>query len=238
MKRFILVFCTVALCSILHAQDSVRVSLQKPQLEDVLSVLEMNGTYIYRFDLQSLQNTCYNVTFYIDEYRHAEKQQRVHSFLFGPNIGSIKDFPEEDWAEARRLFDIAPGEFEYVSLPTVTLTFQVKDDSLAYINASSPKLGSMGKSFKLYPVVPAEGDAFYQYATRPFRQVGLSDADTMEIPLVFYGSAWYDAQSHFTRFCGENEIDPAMQAQIVKDVPHAYVVGMRLEKMQAEAVAE
>ena len=72
------------------------------------------------------------------------------------------------------------------------------------------------------------------YDSRPFRLDSVANADMMEIPLVFLGSWWYDKRSNFIRFCGESEIDPQLQSQIVKDVPHAYVVGMRLEKKKKE----
>lgn len=61
-----------------------------------------------------------------------------------------------------------------------------------------------------------------------------ANADTVEIPLVFFGSWWYDKRFNVTRFCGESEIDPQLQSQMVKDVPHAYVVGIRLEKKKKE----
>lgn len=51
--------------------------------------------------------------------------------LVGPNLRSIKGFPEEDWAEARRLFGLVPGEYDYVSIPTLTLTFRMYQDSLS-----------------------------------------------------------------------------------------------------------
>lgn len=235
MKKLITLLCAVALVGDLRAQDSLRVTTQTIQLEDVIDVLDMNDIHVHRFDLQSLLKTHYDITFYVDEYRHAEKQGRVHSFLFGPNIGSVTEYPEEQWEAVRQEYHLAPNENEYDRIKSVTLTLQVKDDSLATISVGSPLLGRMSKSsLKLYPVEGYTQAINYMYDSRPFRLESVTDGDTVEIPLVFFGSGWYDKRFNVTRFCGESEIDPQLQAEIVKDVPHAYVVGMRLEKKKKE----
>lgn len=235
MKKLITLLCAVALVGDLRAQDSLRVTTQTIQLEDVIDVLDMNDIHVHRFDLQSLLKTHYDITFYVDEYRHAEKQGRVHSFLFGPNIGSVTEYPEEQWETVRQEYHLAPNENEYDRIKSVTLTLQVKDDSLATISVGSPGVGRMSKSsLKLYPVEGYTQAINYMYDSRPFRLESVTDADTVEIPLVFFGSGWYDKRFNVTRFCGESEIDPQLQSQIVKDVPHAYVVGMRLEKKKKE----
>lgn len=239
MKKLIALLCAVALVGTLRAQNSVKVIPQSIQLEDVVDVLDMNNIYIHRFDLQPLLDTHYNITFYVDEYRHAEKQGRVHSFLFGPNIGSVTEYPVEQWEAIRQEYHLAPGENEYDRIKTVTLTLQVKDDSLATVSVGSPGVGRMSKSsLKLYPVEGYTQAVNYMYDSRPFRLESVTDGDTVEIPLVFFGSWWYDKRSNFIRFCGESEIDPQLQSQIVKDVPHSYVIGMRLEKMPKKTSTE
>lgn len=239
MKKLIALLCAVALVDPLRAQDCLRVTPQPVQLEDVVDVLEMNDIHIHRFDLQALLKTHYNVSFYVDEYRHAEKQGRVHTFLFGPNIGSVTEYPEDVQEAVRQEYHLSPNENEYDRIKSVTLTLQVKDDSLATISVGSPLLGRMSKSsLKLYPVEGYAQAVNYMYDSRPFRLDSVADADTVEIPLVFFGSWWYDKQSHFIRFCGESEIDPQLQSQIVKDVPHSYVIGMRLEKMPKKTSTE
>lgn len=235
MKKLATLLCVVALFGPLRAQDSLRVTPQPIQLEDVVDVLEMNGISIHRFDLRPLLKTHYNVSFYVDEYRHAEKQGRVHSFMFGSNIGSVTEYPEEQWEAVRQEHHLAPNESEFDYIKSVTLTLQVKDDSLATISVGSPGVGRMSKSsLKLYPVEGYTQAVNYMYDSRPFRLESVTDGDMVEIPLVFFGSGWYDKRFNVTRFCGESEIDPQLQAEIVKDVPHAYVVGMRLEKKKKE----
>lgn len=96
----------------------------------------------------------------------------------------------------------------------------------------------MARPFRLEPVTPEESNAFYRYHAVPFRLAALPDADSVEILLVFYGSAWYDMEFEVTRFCGKTEIDPAMPAEIVQHVTHAYVVGVKPEKIKEEYGAE
>lgn len=239
MKKPATLLCVVALFGPLRAQDSLRVTPQPIQLEDVVDVLEMNGISIHRFDLRPLLKTHYNVSFYVDEYRHAEKQGRVHSFMFGSNIGSVTEYPEEQWEAVRQEHHLAPNESEFDYIKSVTLTLQVKDDSLATISVGSPGVGRMSKSsLKLYPVEGYTQAVNYMYDSRPFRLESVTDGDMVEIPLVFFGSWWYDKRSNFIRFCGESEIDSQLQSQIVKDVPHSYVIGMRLEKMPKKTSTE
>lgn len=238
MRKLIVLLCAVALVGTLRAQDSVKISSQPIQLEDVIDVLEMNDIYIHRFDLRPLLDTRYDITFYVDEYRHTEKQGRVHNFLFGSNIGSVTEYPEEQWEAVRQEYHLAPGENEYDKIKTATLTFRVKDDSLVIISVSSPDVGRMSKILKLYPVEGETRHVSYMYSSRPFRLDAVANADTVEIPLVFFGSWWYDKRSNFIRFCGESEIDPRLRSQIVKDVPHSYVIGMRLEKVPKKTSKE
>ncbi|WP_373151839.1 DUF5041 domain-containing protein, partial [Bacteroides caccae] len=51
----------------------------------------------------------------------------------------------------------------------------------------------------------------------------------VELTLILYGSAWLDKQHDIIRFCGEREIDPEMKAEILKDIPHYFVIGIELK---------
>lgn len=89
---------------------------------------------------------------------------------------------------------------------------------------------SLGKNGGITPKVnlrPLEQDAKnYHYQSRPFKLTEFQP--NVDIPLMLYGSAWYDEKSKVHRFCGENEIDPDMSTEILKYIPHYYIVGIRL----------
>ena len=230
MKKVLLCLMISALAGSLHAQDSIRISPQEPQVADVLNILEYMDINIHRFDLAPLLKAHYNVSFYVDEYKAGRKQQRVHSFMFGSNIQPINEYPEDQQDEVRKKFGLAPDEDEFDYLLSATVTVRKTEDSLAYIHVNAPRAGMMATRVQLHPVGPPDGEKWCIYGTRPFRLDAVADADTVEVPLVFYGSAWYDEQYQLIRLCGESEIDPQLQADIVKMVPHFYVVGLRLER--------
>ena len=71
------------------------------------------------------------------------------------------------------------------------------------------------------------GKKLYMYSARPFK-TGEFTTDRF-IPLVLLGSAWYDKNIGFYRFCGENEIDPDMSSEILKHIPHYYIIGIETD---------
>ena len=70
----------------------------------------------------------------------------------------------------------------------------------------------------------------YFYRPRPFKFNATEIKESLEIPLVLYASAWVDEKYKIIRFCGEKEIDPEMNAKILKHVPHYYIIGIKAEK--------
>ena len=87
----------------------------------------------------------------------------------------------------------------------------------------------MGWPLSLKPVVTPDR-TFYHYGARPFRIDGFEPGRF--IPLVFYGSFWYDERANLVRFCGEREIAPDLSSEIVANVPHFYVIGVVLTEKQ------
>ncbi|MCL2502285.1 MAG: DUF5041 domain-containing protein, partial [Bacteroidales bacterium] len=72
--------------------------------------------------------------------------------------------------------------------------------------------------------------AFFSYNTRPFKISEFKEDEF--IPLILLGSSWYDERYNVFRFCGEKQIEPDMSSEILKDVPHYYVIGVRFVKKQ------
>ena len=71
-------------------------------------------------------------------------------------------------------------------------------------------------------------DKWYVYESRPFELVEPFEKGKF-IPLVLYGSYWYEPENGGCRFCGENEIKPDLSLDIVKYIPHYYVLGIKLK---------
>ena len=47
-------------------------------------------------------------------------------------------------------------------------------------------------------------------------------------PLVLFGSYWYEQETGVSRFCGEKVINPDLSSDIIKSIPHFYVLGIRI----------
>ena len=80
-----------------------------------------------------------------------------------------------------------------------------------------------------YNVVPSNTFAdkyVYSYVSKPFELTMSLEKDTF-IPLVCYCSFWYDAEDKVTRCWGENFIKPDLSSDILKNVPHYYVLGIK-----------
>ncbi|MDE6633830.1 MAG: DUF5041 domain-containing protein [Bacteroidaceae bacterium] len=45
---------------------------------------------------------------------------------------------------------------------------------------------------------------------------------------MILGSVWYDKDAGVFRFCGEKEINPDMSSQILRYIPHYYVIGIEV----------
>ena len=71
-------------------------------------------------------------------------------------------------------------------------------------------------------------DKWYMYESRPFELVAPFEKGKF-IPLVLYGSYWYEPENGGCRFCGDNEIKPDLSSDIVKYIPHYYVLGIKLK---------
>lgn len=74
----------------------------------------------------------------------------------------------------------------------------------------------------------APGKEEYMYDYRPFK-VGAIQLGEF-IPLVLFGSYWYDEEAGFFRFCGEDELEPDLSSKMVASIPHYYVLGICVTK--------
>ncbi len=66
------------------------------------------------------------------------------------------------------------------------------------------------------------------YQSRPFELTAPFEKGKF-IPLVLYGSYWYEPANGGCRFCGDNEIKPDLSSDIVKNIPHFFVFGIKIK---------
>lgn len=68
------------------------------------------------------------------------------------------------------------------------------------------------------------------FPPRPFKLQPFKEGEF--IPLMLVGSIWWDSEFNLFRFCGESVIDPDLSSDIVKFIPHYYVIGVEATKQQ------
>lgn len=104
------------------------------------------------------------------------------------------------------------------------------DDYLQLQNAfQSVGGGGFNNMLKLQPVFAPEMPTkqAYRYESRPFELVAPVETGKV-IPLVLFGSYWYEQETGVSRFCGEKVINPDLSSDIIKSIPHFYVLGIRI----------
>lgn len=197
-----------------------RIEPVEPDATDALGALQASGYELFHFDLSSLKDKTYAIQIYMNEVDSSGTKEKAR-FHMGETRRFLKDIPEEDRAHVTPI-DPESGLFRLVS--GMGLYVIPKNDSTVRVNCTLGKDHGSTMSLKLRPLkTDAEQ---YMYTSRPFK---LDEFESgTDIPLMLYGSFWYDEKFKINRFCGDTEIDPDMSTEILKNIPHYYIVGIRL----------
>ena len=171
----------------------------EPTLDDYLQLLKAQGYIAYSFDMKDFKDK--SVEPVIMEYVDGKEPKDVLGFSFS--------FPIEE----KLVIGLSPSS----------------NDSTYVYSFQSVGGGGINGTLKLQliyaPEMPTEQS--YRYESRPFELV--SPAETGKfIPLVLFGSYWYEPETGVSRFCGENLIKPDLSSEIVKSIPHFYVLGIKI----------
>ena len=105
----------------------------------------------------------------------------------------------------------------------------VQSDSIETITLRSSRNDASPWKLTLKPI-PGAPQTVYRYQKAPYQPTSFS-LDTF-IPLVFYGSFWWDEQAKGWRFCGETELteEKAKTSDYFKFCPHYYIIGAIFHK--------
>lgn len=231
MKHHIITI-SVALLSIvgLNAQE---IKPLDTSIEDYIMLLNASGYEAYSYDITTIKDKTYTLNFEIREYvkDQAEPLSTKSNGRFR-NRTIIQDFmwrelSTEELAEIEKnAVDVENGVYSLAE--KVTIGFMPsKNDSTMTGRISVPGMGASGLSLELKPIqTPQNERKIYSYLTRPFK------ASTFEpgkfIPLALCCSFWYDEAHKVIRCCGEKVIDPELTANILKDSPHYYIIGVTI----------
>jgi len=204
------------------------------ELDDFIALVKASGYELFSYDITEMLHERYNIVFVRKEYE-AGREIATSNLNTVPNKTLLTDFPESSRQEfmdgGGRIIDPKTQAIAHAEKINFGL-YPSDNDSTKFMQIAVPDLMTMSRiTFKLRGLARKDSDkAFFSYNTRPFKISEFKEDEF--IPLILLGSSWYDERYNVFRFCGEKQIEPDMSSEILKDVPHYYVIGVRFVKKQ------
>ncbi len=239
VSMIIIAMVIASATSFSHAEtESVKIKEVEATFADYIPLLNTTGYQAYVFDISSLADRKYQITFQIREYDHGEK---VSDDVQGwpaefTNMILLSDFPEQARENVKPENIADPERGVYVLSNKINIGFLPNEtDSIQRLSLGLNEIGTRYNSLVLKPQYslndPVNGNKFYTYQNRSF----LIEEIKMDefIPLVLVGSIWYDESIQTHRFCGERYIAPDLSSNILKFIPHYYIVGIVVTPVQS-----
>ena len=194
------VIITTLLALVALAGQAQEIRANEPTLDDYLQLLKAKGYIAYSFDMKDFKDR--SVEPVIMEYIKGEEAKDVLGFSFSFPLGE------------KLVIGFAPSS----------------NDSTYVYSYQSDGGGGFNATLKLQPVFAPEMPTkqAYRYESRSFELVSPVETDKV-IPLVLFGSYWYEQETGHRRFCGEKLIKPDLSSEIIKSIPHFYVLGIKIK---------
>lgn len=219
-KRVWMAIICLCLSAGLPAQDSLKVNTKQIGVEDIVDVLNVMRVKMFHFDLMPFLTDTYEVQVYVEEHEKGKTSKCIELFRMGKNKELLKD----SW----RYKDLPEDTEVWNKITDLSLFLTSRNDSTTLLTIKVPNAMTANVALKLHPLGK---EKVYFYEARPYILRNNPNADSLNIPLILYGSGWVDEQYGFMRFCGEREIDGNDKTgMILSNVPHYYVVGVELHK--------
>jgi len=203
------------------------------ELGDWISLLGAAGYELFSYDFTEMLNERYDIVIVKKEFS-AGKEIESSNLAMVTNKRLLTDFPESFRQEfmdgGGRIIEPKTQAISHVEKINFGL-YPSGNDSTKLMQIDVPEFVSRRTTFKLRGLIQKDSDKLlFFYHTRPFKIKAFKEDEF--IPLILLGSGWYDERSNVFRFCGEREIDPDMSSEILKDIPHHYVIGVKFVKKQ------
>jgi hypothetical protein len=190
---------TILLALAALAGQAQVIRTNEPTLDDYLHLLNAKGYIAYSFDMKDFKGKQYEPV--IMEYAKGQEAKDVLGFSFSFPIGD------------KLVIGFAPSS----------------NDSTYVYSYQSVGGGGFNAMLKLQPVYAPEMPTkqAYRYESRPFELVAPVETGKL-IPLVLFGSYWYEEETGVSRFCGDKLIKSDLSSDLIKSIPHFYVLGIRI----------
>lgn len=205
----------------------------EPNYQDYISLLNESGYMVYSYDISELKDSTYQIKLVIKEYELGKEEPiKTHDFKYGnlQNRLLVKDFmwrelSDDELEDLKNNSDDFENGIFRVSDKISVGFLPVENDSIESFKLKVDNIGTVGSKLILRSISHgADSEKEFSYGVRPFTLSSFKP--NTFIPLALYGSYWYDEQFDIVRFCGEREIDPELNAEILKDSPHYYIIGV------------
>ena len=230
MKKIFIISCALVLS---YAAFGQKIKSKNVELDDLITLLGASGYELFNFDVTEMLNERYDIVFVKKEFS-AGKEIESSTLTMVSNKRILTELPESRWQEIideGRVIDPKTQAIAHVEKFTFGF-YPSSNDSTKTMQLRVPGFVTYGRiTFKLRGLPTKDSDKLvFFYHTRPFKLSVFKEDEF--IPLILLGSSWYDEQFDVFRFCGESEIEPDMSSEILKDVPHHYIVGVKFVKKQ------
>lgn len=191
---------TMMLALVTVTGQAQKIKMNEPSFSDYLPLLNAKGYMAYSFNTSKLKDV--KVEPVVMEYVKGEEPRNVLSFNVTMSIGK------------KLIIGFMPSD----------------DESTANFHFNFGDNRSFSSRLRLQPIFAPEKpeEKWYMYESRPFELTAPVEKGNI-IPLVLYGSYWYEPQAGGCRFCGDNEIKPDLSSDIVKYIPHYFVLGIKIK---------
>ena len=191
---------TTLLALVALTGQAQEIRTNEPTLDDYLQLLKAKGYIAYSFDTKDFKGKQYEPV--IMEYAKGKEAKDVLGFSFSFPIGE------------KLVIGFAPSS----------------NDSTYVYSFQSVGGGGFNATLKLQPVFAPEmpSKQAYRYESRPFELVAPVDMGKL-IPLALFGSYWYEQETGVSRFCGDKLIKPDLSSDLIKSIPHFYVLGIKIK---------
>ena len=147
--------------------------------EDFMEHMALCGYEVYTYDISSLRG--FRTKTMISDFNEKDQQE-----IYAENDAD----------------DMDRGIYRLAKILAVGFS-PVQSDSIETITLRSSRNDASPWELTLKPI-PGAPQTIYRYQKAPYQPTSFS-LDTF-IPLVFYGSFWWDEQAKGWRFCGETEL--------------------------------
>lgn len=168
--------------------------------QDYIPLLNGKGYMAYSFDTKEFKDASFEPI--VMEYAKGQKPRAVTNFTITMSL------------DEKLIIGFVPS----VNDSTATYAFRFPDGR-----------GCQSR-LTLMPVCNPDNptEKWYMYESRPFELIPPFKKGKF-IPLVLYGSYWYAPENGCCRFCGDNTIKPDLSSDILKNIPHFYVLGIKIK---------